>query len=51
MRRLDAAEELLDGPKARPDATEEERLRKINNEIEWEEVRAKNNGAWSGGIP
>jgi hypothetical protein len=50
LRRLNADEELLGDPKARLDAHEKERQRKLKNEIEWEEVRTKNNGAWSGGV-
>ncbi len=42
---------MLGGPGARLDADEEERQRKLKNEIEWEEVRVKNNGAWSIGVP
>lgn len=51
LRRSDATEELLGGPKARPDAVEEERRRKAKNEVEREEARAKNDGAWSIGVP
>lgn len=38
LKRLNATEELLSSPKARTDAAEEERRRKVNAEIEYEQT-------------
>ena len=41
LRRLNAKEELLGKTKARTDAADEERQRKLKDEIEWEHERTR----------